>query len=685
MTSTTTSTRRSTLAAIDANQNNGHIASTLPVPSSAVKSAKTYQPRASMIPQQSNPIRNVSATAATITTTTAAASTRDSLLQSTQQPIGSTAVHSASHSARRADSGMYAGRQSVASAGRQSVAVTTPATPNSRRSVVGRLSIAPGNIGNTGGSGVRETRPIKDKHYKTRMGLTVKEHLERTGFTMVGWDVNKGVHEPTQSAFVGMFKHIYATCIDTNFQMGADGKKFEDEVLTLMKEIKYPAADELSKTKLTAAGSQSHWPYCLAMLEWMVNLGNQAETIGTGPRSRPDEIDDLQSLFFPYLWDCYDRFWQNEDTYPEEHAKLGVRFEQKNAAIERELRDLQQDHARLEAELADYLNNDSPLKVERSENDMLTKDISKFHKYYDEVLVPKLDKTKKAIERLIKEIALTEKEIDDKNKRRLDLQQQVNAQEMSAEEYERMLAERNRLSKRLEVLGEQNKKAAGDGWSLEIAIAKKQADTEDRISKFNPLARSIALLPFQLASGGVVEELELTPSNPSTMLQAGVDIKGSFRRQIEVLRSHEADQYRQASKKRLTMQEEYEKLQEAVAAQEAQLGSDRERCDALARQAAEYEKSCKTVQERYKADESKLERSTYETEASGSVHLQQAESRLTSLQLSAEHKEEEWSLQRSRMDEDMLSFVVLLSKMKGDVTGQLREIQAAVALKSRDD
>lgn len=33
----------------------------------------------------------------------------------------------------------------------------------------------------------------------------------------------------------------------------------------------------------------------------------------------------------------------------------------------------------------------------------------------------------------------------------------------------------------------------------------------------------------------------------------------------------------------------------------------------------------------------------------------------------------------------MLNFVVLLSKMKGDVTGQLREIQAAVALKSRDD
>ena len=90
--------------------------------------------------------------------------------------------------------------------------------------------------------------------------------------------------------------------------------KFEDEVLILMKEIKYPAAGELGRTKPTTAGSQSHRPYCLAILEWMANLGNQAETIGTSTRSRPDEIEDLQSLFFPYLWDCYDRFWQNEDT-----------------------------------------------------------------------------------------------------------------------------------------------------------------------------------------------------------------------------------------------------------------------------------------------------------------------------------------------------------------------------------
>lgn len=110
--------RRSTLAAIDPNQNNGHLPSALPFPASAAKSVKTissgpFQPRASMIPQQSNPVRQVSATA----------TARD--VQQGSQHSGP--LHSAAQSGRRGDSGMYAGRQSVASAGRLSVAVN--ATP----------------------------------------------------------------------------------------------------------------------------------------------------------------------------------------------------------------------------------------------------------------------------------------------------------------------------------------------------------------------------------------------------------------------------------------------------------------------------------------------------------------------------------------------------------------------------
>ena len=396
------------------------------------------------------------------------------------------------------------------------------------------------------------------------MGLTVKEHLERTGFTMAGWDLNKGVHEPTQSAFTGMFKHIYSTCIDSGFKMGADGKKFEDEVLTLMKEIKYPAADELSKTKLTAAGSQSNWPYCLAMLEWMVNLGTQADNIGAGPGSRVDEDDDSHSLFFPYLWKCYDRFWENQDTYPEEFEELEAKFEQKNIAIEKEVRELQEEHDKLESELSAYVGHDTPLQAEEKENDMLKRDVSKFKIYHDDVLVPKLDRTRKANERLVEEIKETDWDIESRKQESVELQRQVDAQEMSAEEYERMASERDRLQKQLIQLGELNKKATEDWWRLQLNFTKKQADVEKRLRDFNPLATKIKLLPFENGSGETLYELELMPGNPATMLAPGVDVKGLLRPKVEVLRSSAAALYREASNRRLLQQEKLEEINEQV-------------------------------------------------------------------------------------------------------------------------
>ncbi|EPQ32435.1 uncharacterized protein PFL1_00631 [Pseudozyma flocculosa PF-1] len=665
--------RRSTLASVDANQNYGQ-GSAIPVPSSAIKAVKTfgaaggYQPRQSMLPQQTHQPRH-----------SMLPPSQQSALSQSQQL---TTPHHLGQSGRRGDAGMYASRQSIASAGRQSMAQPTP---NHRKSIGGRLSIAPGNMANTASSSVRETRPIKDKHYKNRMGAAVKEHLERTGFTMAGWDLNKGVHEPTQSAFTGMFKHIYSTCIDEGFKMGSDGKKFEDEVLTLMKEIKYPAADELSKTKLTAAGSQSNWPYCLAMLEWMVNLGTSADHIGAGPVSRVDEDEDLQSLFFPYLWKCYDRFWENQDTYPEEFEELESCFERKNAAIEQELKQLQEEHEKLSAELAQYTGSATPLATEQRENEMLVGDVTKFKRYHDDVLVPKLERTKKANERLLDEIRETEVEIQTRRHEGQELQRQVDAQEMSAEEYERMATERDRLHKQLQDLADLNKKSTEDWYRLQLSFTNKQHAVEKRIRDFNPLAIKIKLFPLELASGRVLHELELSPGNPSTMLLPGIDVKGMLRPRVEVLRSHAASQYRDASNKRLHQQEKLEEINERVNTSKLELVEEETKLRTLREQADEAAKTSAMVTEQNANDQQRTELSINQADSSSRTVLNQAESRLGDLRLKADQLEEEVERKRSRMDDEMLTFVVLLSKMKGDVANQLREVQAQVTLKSRDD
>lgn len=65
-----------------------------------------------------------------------------------------------------------------------------------------------------------------------------------------------------------IFKYLYGK-IDDSYEFG---KKFEDEVPVLIKGIRYPYANDISKSQLYAVGSMHAWPSLLALLVWMVEL-----------------------------------------------------------------------------------------------------------------------------------------------------------------------------------------------------------------------------------------------------------------------------------------------------------------------------------------------------------------------------------------------------------------------------
>lgn len=69
-----------------------------------------------------------------------------------------------------------------------------------------------------------------------------------------------------------MFRFLYGCAIDEDYQFGKGGKKFEEECISLLKDIRYPAVDGLSRTALSAPGSPTQWPHLLAMLMWLVDL-----------------------------------------------------------------------------------------------------------------------------------------------------------------------------------------------------------------------------------------------------------------------------------------------------------------------------------------------------------------------------------------------------------------------------
>lgn len=59
-----------------------------------------------------------------------------------------------------------------------------------------------------------------------------------------------------------------------------------------------------------------------------------------------DVIDDGE-LFYPFLWKSYEKFWDGQDTYPEETAELDDIFARRNASVTKEVEEMEDEQARL--------------------------------------------------------------------------------------------------------------------------------------------------------------------------------------------------------------------------------------------------------------------------------------------------------------------------------------------------
>ena len=49
-------------------------------------------------------------------------------------------------------------------------------------------------------------------------------------------------------------------------------KKFEDDALLVLRDLRYPAMDTIGRTGLSAPGAPNCWPSMLAMLNWLVDM-----------------------------------------------------------------------------------------------------------------------------------------------------------------------------------------------------------------------------------------------------------------------------------------------------------------------------------------------------------------------------------------------------------------------------
>jgi|SRR6202035_5286538 kinetochore protein NDC80 len=115
----------------------------------------------------------------------------------------------------------------------------------------------------------------------------------------------------------------------------------------------------MSKSQISAVGSQHAWPGMLAMLNWMVDINIVSEKLLMG-EIVPEEFDNnfYERVFFDFLSDAYGLFFEEIDDFSESERQLEQQFDNRNAERLADIERLQEENDQLVRELT-QLNVDA--------------------------------------------------------------------------------------------------------------------------------------------------------------------------------------------------------------------------------------------------------------------------------------------------------------------------------------
>lgn len=432
------------------------------------------------------------------------------------------------------------------------------------------------------------------------------------------------------------------------------------------------------------AQTDSLWSYVIPLV-LQSSLDRPTTKYHGGPLERPVSAEDEDFChYFPYLWRCYEQFWDSKDEYPEEQAKLEKIFEDKSSRAQRDLDSMRQDLGQQESLLSDLLDNDSPLEVEMKEKAVLESDVKKFIEYRDTVLLPRIQQYRNAIEKLKADSKANVEQIQRRTRERDALRTEVDAQDVSADDFESMSRERESLSKQLEeVLTRLHDKSSSNGH-MEISLSNKQARVEDELKALSDQCRDVELLPLTLPDGRQMFDFEVVAGNTATMLPKGLDIKHDLKRRINERRDLLSRSFRDVAGSKLAHQRAYDELLEEVEGQRDDADQLEMRVRSI-REQTEVAAAASKEEARIHAElEAQNSVALAQLDQAGRAALDQAESRLhtAGLQLNLV-RERDTALRKELHDEYVIGLETVLS-LKSVASEGLKALQETAEACAQD-
>ncbi|KAJ3271869.1 kinetochore-associated Ndc80 complex subunit ndc80 [Terramyces sp. JEL0728] len=361
------------------------------------------------------------------------------------------------------------------------------ATMGLRSSITGRQSIyGRQSLSMNTPQIAKDPRPIKDKKWQANAINRLITFLVNSGYPHPVSP--KTLTPPTSKDFQTIFKFLYAQ-LDPYFEFQ---KKFEEEVPVILKGLRYPFADQISKSNLFTVGSLHAWPTLLAMLIWMMELILCVDHLDEDS-SDLNENEQAEKMFFEYLTKAYSLWLSGANDLDIIDRTLLENFERKDEKNKKDIEKLNKEYEILEKEWNTLRKSESPLTLLEREEGLLLSDKEKFQNYIAHIEAKK-QKLYESVLFLQQEFEASEETVKNLTSERAHLNATVDAQELSPTDVDRMNAERDQLSKNLQKLSVQLDDINKAVWNKEIAVQKKMDSLERSCEKFNSLLYKLDLL-----------------------------------------------------------------------------------------------------------------------------------------------------------------------------------------------
>lgn len=176
----------------------------------------------------------------------------------------------------------------------------------------------------------RDTRPVRNPAFQTACRENIEQFCRNQRCPV---PINDRVlQSPTQKDFHNIFKWLISDFLDPYYPWVA--KNTGDDIIAILKDLRYPGLDNISKTALGAPGSGTNWGTLLAMLNWVVDLA-KAHGMWEDPNvvgdpllgeasSLPVDHPLLEDrLLWEYVSKMYDQWFRGDvEEFPEAVAEL---------------------------------------------------------------------------------------------------------------------------------------------------------------------------------------------------------------------------------------------------------------------------------------------------------------------------------------------------------------------------